>query len=71
MITIIILQWATHFLCDSDSEDKYFYLVTVHTGMRRGAGTNSLIHFVLAGDEMDTGVRVLSDGIREVMISEK
>ncbi|XP_060073664.1 uncharacterized protein LOC132553437 [Ylistrum balloti] len=59
------MRWATHFLCDSDSEDRYFYLITVHTGLRRGAGTKSLVNFVLAGEEMDTGVRILSDGDKQ------
>ncbi|XP_021376367.1 uncharacterized protein LOC110465104 isoform X2 [Mizuhopecten yessoensis] len=59
------MRWATHFLCDSDSEDRYFYLITVHTGLRGGAGTKSLVNFVLAGEEMDTGVRLLSDGDKQ------
>ncbi|XP_069123236.1 polycystin family receptor for egg jelly-like isoform X2 [Argopecten irradians] len=59
------LRWATHFLCDSDSEDRYFYLLTVHTGLRRGAGTKSMVNFVLAGEEMDTGVRIMSDGDKQ------
>ncbi|XP_033737951.1 uncharacterized protein LOC117325653 isoform X2 [Pecten maximus] len=59
------MRWATHFLCDSDSEDRYFYLITVHTGLRRGAGTKSLVNFVLAGEEMDTGVRIMSDGDKQ------
>ena len=62
------LQWNTYFLCDSDSSDEYFYLITVHTGLRKGAGTKSLVNFVLTGEDEDSGVRILSDGIREVSV---
>ena len=37
--------------------------------MRPGAGTKSKVSFVAAGDEMDTGIRELSDGIRTVTIT--
>ncbi|XP_061167307.1 polycystin-1-like protein 2 isoform X1 [Saccostrea echinata] len=60
-----IERWAIHFLVDSDSTDEYFYMITVHTGLRRGAGTKSVVNFVLAGDEDDSGVRILSDGVKE------
>ena len=36
--------------------------------MRPGAGTKSKVSFVAAGDEMDTGIRELSDGIRTVTL---
>ena len=62
----LCFQWAIHFLVDSDSTDQYFYMITVHTGLRRGAGTKSVVNFVLAGDEDDSGVRILSDGMKEV-----
>lgn len=51
---------------DSEARDKYFYLITVHTGFRRGSGTKSNVCFVLSGEENDTGVRLLTDGITEV-----
>ncbi|KAJ8298359.1 hypothetical protein KUTeg_024890 [Tegillarca granosa] len=60
-----IERWAAYFLADSDESDNYFYLITVHTGLRRGAGTKSKVYFVLSGEKADTGVRTLTDGINE------
>lgn len=34
--------------------------------MRKGAGTLSNVNFILSGDESDTGIRTLSDGVRKV-----
>lgn len=48
-------------LSDNVVSDPYYYQISVSTGMRRGAGTKSKISFVLAGDNADTGVRVLAD----------
>ena len=62
------MQWEVQFLMDHDGEDQYFYLLTVHTGMRRGAGTNSNVGFILAGNEDDSGIRNLSDGIKQVIL---
>lgn len=53
---------------DHDVKDNYFYLITVQTGMRRGAGTKSNVNFVLVGNEEDSGIRILSDGIKEVCL---
>jgi hypothetical protein len=53
-------------LIDHDAEDQYFYLLTVQTGMRRSAGTKSNVNFVLVGNEDDSGIRVLADGVKEV-----
>ncbi|XP_062584304.1 polycystin-1-like protein 2 [Saccostrea cucullata] len=58
-------RWRISFLCDHDSQDEYFYTLTVTTGFRRHAGTSSNIHFVLTGTEDDTGIRILNDGERE------
>ncbi|XP_061173587.1 uncharacterized protein LOC133182755 [Saccostrea echinata] len=60
-----IERWAIAFLCDHDSEDCYFYMITVYTGLRRRAGTTSNIHFVLSGSEDESGIRMLSDGERK------
>ncbi|KAK3090781.1 hypothetical protein FSP39_014585 [Pinctada imbricata] len=57
--------WSTYFLCDSDATDEYFYMVSVHTGLRKGAGTQSRVNFVLSGEDDDSGVRILSDGVRK------
>ncbi|XP_061167318.1 uncharacterized protein LOC133176177 [Saccostrea echinata] len=56
-------KWSVNFLADSDATDNYFYLISVHTGMRRGAGTKSNVSFVLMGEEQNTEVRQLTDGI--------
>ena len=56
-------------LADNFSSDNYFYVIKVITGIRPGAGTRSRVGFVLAGEEMDTGVRELSDGVRKVGIT--
>lgn len=55
------LQWGATPLADNVMTDKYFYKLTVFTGMRRGAGTRSRVSFILAGDYSDTGVRQLVD----------
>ncbi|XP_076445170.1 polycystin-1-like protein 2 [Babylonia areolata] len=57
-------RWLVGYLRDNLVDDSYFYLVTVHTGIRRGAGTLSNVKFILTGQGGDTGVRVLSDGKR-------
>ena len=51
---------------DNYAVDDYYYLLTVHTGLRKGAGTKSKVSFCMAGSLEETGVRVLSDGVREV-----
>ena len=43
------------------------YQITVITGVRSRAGTVSNIQFILSGDQHDTGVRKLSDGINKVV----
>ncbi|OWF39368.1 Polycystic kidney disease protein 1-like 2 [Mizuhopecten yessoensis] len=55
-------MWKTTFLCDIDSTDQHFYLMTVHTAMRRGAGTESNVSFVVGSDDKDSGVKILSNG---------
>ncbi|XP_063446781.1 uncharacterized protein LOC134726311 [Mytilus trossulus] len=51
-------------LIDNFVDDTYYYLVTVYTGMRRGAGTKSKIGFIIHGQDGDTGIRELADGVR-------
>ena len=48
-------------LADNISGEKYYYQISVYTGMRRGAGTKSTVYFVLSGEHGDTGVRILCD----------
>ncbi|CAH1773828.1 unnamed protein product [Owenia fusiformis] len=59
-----ILRWGVTLLKDNDPDEHYFYIINVYTGMRRGAGTKSKISFILAGQDEDTGVRQLDDGLR-------
>ncbi|XP_050394123.2 polycystic kidney disease protein 1-like 2 isoform X2 [Patella vulgata] len=54
-------KWGVAPLADNIIGDKYFYQITVHTGMRGSAGTRSKVSFVLSGDDGDTGVRQLID----------
>ena len=53
-------------LVDNDPEDQYYYMVTVYTSIRGGAGTESHIGVTIAGENGDTGIRQLSDGMRKV-----
>ncbi|XP_046579091.1 uncharacterized protein LOC124286712 isoform X1 [Haliotis rubra] len=62
-----VLQWGVTLLADNYKGDSYYYLVTIHTGMVRHGGTRSKIGFCIAGEDEDTGVRMLSDGVREEM----
>ncbi|XP_063446779.1 polycystin family receptor for egg jelly-like [Mytilus trossulus] len=59
-----IVKWGVTPLIDNFVDDTYYYLVTVYTGMRRGAGTKSKIGFIVHGKDGDTGIRELSDGVR-------
>ncbi|XP_012939225.2 sperm receptor for egg jelly [Aplysia californica] len=53
-------------LADNDPKDKYFYEVLVCTGMRRNAGTNSQVCFILSGEDDETDVRAFSDSKRKI-----
>ena len=53
---------------DNFCDDCYFYLITVYTGMIRHGGTRSTIEFSITGEEADSGIRVLTDGVRKVYI---
>ena len=66
---LYLLQWGVTPLADNFPEDSYFYVIKVFTGMRAGAGTRSRVCFVIGGEEVDTGIRVLSDGVRKVRFS--
>uniref|UniRef100_A0A8W8K4X6 PLAT domain-containing protein n=1 Tax=Magallana gigas TaxID=29159 RepID=A0A8W8K4X6_MAGGI len=59
-----IVKWGVTPLIDNFVDDTYYYLITVYTGMRRGAGTRSRVGFIVAGEDDDTGVRELYDGVR-------
>ena len=52
------------YLIDNHVKDDRYYLMTVYTGLRRGAGTKSNVRFILMGDRQHSRVRLLSDGER-------
>ncbi|XP_062613252.1 location of vulva defective 1-like [Saccostrea cucullata] len=54
-------KWGVTFLSDHSAEHVYFYMISVFTGVRRGAGTRSNVHFILTGDYGDSGIRALND----------
>ncbi|CAF1148738.1 unnamed protein product [Adineta steineri] len=54
-------------LSDNYSSDQYFYQILVFTGHRTNAGTNSKVHFILAGEEDQTAVRTFSDPHRKIL----
>ncbi|CAG5115235.1 unnamed protein product [Candidula unifasciata] len=60
--------WGVFPLVDNYADEEYFYLIAVHTGLRKSAGTKSRVSFCLSGEFNDTGVRQLRDGIREANI---
>lgn len=50
---------------DNRSSDTYFYEVSVYTGSRSGAGTDSNVKMILSGAYGDTGIRRLIDDERK------
>ncbi|CAF1645338.1 unnamed protein product, partial [Adineta ricciae] len=53
-------------LADNNKFDKYFYQIIVFTGQRTNAGTNSNVHFILAGDDDQTNIRTFSSSQRKI-----
>ena len=64
--TCLCVQWGAMPLEDNLPTDNYHYQVAVYTGVRKNAGTDSRIRFIMSGDEADTGVRRMFDGKRKV-----
>ncbi|KAK7075315.1 hypothetical protein SK128_002079 [Halocaridina rubra] len=54
-------------LPDNKVEDKYFYEVLVFTGNVRGAQTDSLVQFIVSGEEDETDVRTFADPKRKIL----
>ncbi|ELT88583.1 hypothetical protein CAPTEDRAFT_89312, partial [Capitella teleta] len=52
-------KWGATPLTDNMPDDTYHYFITVHTGMRKMAGTQSRVFFVLIGETEMTEVRKL------------
>ena len=59
-------QWGIFPMADNYASDDYYYLISIHTGMRKSAGTRSKVKICLDGEFDATGVRDLSDGVRNV-----
>nr|XP_034336032.1 polycystic kidney disease protein 1-like 2 [Crassostrea gigas] len=56
-----VQKWKVTFLSDHRPAHVYFYLISVHTGLRRDAGTKSNVQFIVTGELCDSGIRVLDD----------
>ncbi|XP_064105654.1 uncharacterized protein LOC135215142 [Macrobrachium nipponense] len=54
-------------LPDNRVEDKYFYEMLVFTGNTKGAQTDSLVQFTVAGEYDETDVRTLADSKRKIL----
>lgn len=51
-------------LPENEPSDKYLYEISVFTGDKEGAATDSKVFFILSGDDDDTGIRSLADPAR-------
>ena len=56
-------------LVENGVDDTSYYLVSVVTGMRPGAGTHSNIFIIISGEGGKTPPRALFDGERKVSTS--
>ncbi|UJR17607.1 hypothetical protein I4U23_004503, partial [Adineta vaga] len=54
-------------LPDNKKVDQYFYQIIVFTGHRKDSGTKSKVHFVMAGDVDETGIRTFADPNRKIL----
>ena len=48
-------KWKVKELLDNKEKDKYIYLVTIITGLRKDAGTQSKVGFSVTGEKHETG----------------
>ena len=53
-------------MLDNNPRDQYFYMISVYTGMRAESGTKSRVGFTLVGENGDTGIRQMADGLKKV-----
>lgn len=60
-----LVKWGAVPLEDNLPIDRYYYLISVQTGVGKETGTKSKVGFVLVGEWTDSGVRKLSDGKRK------
>ncbi|CAF1616393.1 unnamed protein product [Adineta ricciae] len=54
-------------LPDNILNDKYYYQIIVFTGLRKDSGTDSKVHFIISGDDEETGVRTFEDPQRKIL----
>ncbi|ELU06540.1 hypothetical protein CAPTEDRAFT_185815 [Capitella teleta] len=52
---------------DNKPGDKYLYEIILCTGLRKNAGTDSKVHFILSGEYDETDVRILGDEKRKIL----
>lgn len=57
----LCFQLCAHPLPDNDHRDNYLYELTVFTGDKDGAATDSRIFFILSGDDDETDARTFGD----------
>ncbi len=48
-------------MSDNSPTDVYHYRMTVYTGTKRSAGTESNVFFMVSGEDSETEVRKLQD----------
>jgi hypothetical protein len=46
-------------MADNHPDDKYFYEIVVETGPKDSHATTANIHFILAGNDEETDVRLV------------
>ncbi|XP_023225224.1 uncharacterized protein LOC111626157 [Centruroides sculpturatus] len=78
LLYIILLIWARRQdkkdteklgatpLPDNDPQDRYLYEMTVFTGDKDAAATDSQVHFILSGEDDETSVRTFGDSKRKI-----
>ncbi|KAJ8037623.1 Polycystic kidney disease protein 1-like 2 [Holothuria leucospilota] len=54
-------------LMDNVPSHKYLYEITVLTGQRQGAGTDSKVSFIISGDQDETEIRTFEDEKRPIL----
>ncbi|XP_070576142.1 polycystin family receptor for egg jelly-like [Ptychodera flava] len=62
------IKWRVMPLIDNDPEHHYWYQIIVYTGIQMNAGTDSVVHFKITGNEGETDARTLMDGNREIKL---
>ena len=65
----LCFQWQAVTVPSNFPHEPYKYKLSVYTGLRKDAGTQSRVYFTLSGEEHDTGTRMLVKGHSEVMFN--